>query len=127
MSIVTANKRLVEYPFPSITICNQNKISKTKLLRLLNENSRYAQLFSVHQLLLMMSVLMQLHTANHQTQSELHEIDRIMNENGISVTEAVNMTLQVIKKFLSRAKMIELTFFLLGNSHMRRYASGLHL
>lgn len=96
MSIVTANKRLVEYPFPSITLCNQNKISKTKLYQFLNEESKYVRLFSIHQLLLMMSVLMQIHTADHQTHDELKEIDRIMNENGISVTEAINMTLQVI-------------------------------
>lgn len=95
MSIVTANKRLGEYPFPSITICNQNKISKAKLSRLMDHNPRYKQLFSVRQLLLMMSVFMQMHSANHQTERELLEIERIMNDNAISVQEAINMTLQV--------------------------------
>lgn len=40
MRIESTDKKLSEFPFPSVTICNQNKLSKTKMNQLLNSSSK---------------------------------------------------------------------------------------
>lgn len=55
MSIESADEPLGNFLFPSVTICNQNKISKKKVMALM-DNPRYNQAFDLNQMVYKMGL-----------------------------------------------------------------------
>lgn len=94
MSIESTDKKLADFPFPSITVCSQNKISKIKMNRIVN-NPKYAQ-FSENQMLVLALVMINAEESVNYA-DELKTINTIANSSGISFTELLKMTQQVIQ------------------------------
>ena len=92
MNYETADAPVGDYPFPTVTICSQNKISKTKLKHVLR-NARYKQITEA-QMVLMTGVMMHIPTTRNRT-IELVQIRHLLNEIGISLEELINITMQV--------------------------------
>lgn len=93
MTIESADHNLELYPFPSITICNQNKISKSKLDDLLLRNPRYGQ-FTVEQITFIVSVMLQVHEARNRT-SELLKASKMLVSSGITTQDIIDIIHQV--------------------------------
>ena len=93
MSIESTDIKLALFPFPSITICNQNKLSKSKFDQIMN-NSRYSELVTREQMKLAMLTLLKMEEA-HKQADNLSEISKIFKNNGITTKELINITMQV--------------------------------
>ena len=94
MSIESTDKRLADFPFPSITICSQNKISKKKMSRIL-ANPRYSQHFTKEQIMtLTLTMINALESINYA--DELKTISKIASASNISFKEILNVTSEVI-------------------------------
>lgn len=94
MAIETTAQRLSAYPFPSITICNQNKVSKAKLQRILRQQPKY-QTFSSEQMALAMSALLLKADRDPEVTRLLNTFSTMLNQSGISLTDLLNATIEV--------------------------------
>ena len=94
MSIESTDKKLSEFPFPSVTICSQNKISKAKLKQILT-NPRYKQ-FDEKKMMTMMRVMIKVDAAFGRDDA-LMEINQLLIKGGISVAEVINITIKVYR------------------------------
>ena len=118
MNYETADAPVGDYPFTAVTICSQNKISKTKLKHVLR-NARYKQITEA-QMVLMTGVMMHIPTARNRT-IELVQIRHLLNEIGISLEELINITMQVamtLKIFITQR--FGSIILLIGDGNMRR-------
>lgn len=89
MTIESADQNIELYPFPSVTICNQNKISKSKLGDLLLRNPRYGQ-FSIEQMTLIVSVMLQVNEARNRTR-KLINVSKMLVNGGITTQEIMDI------------------------------------
>jgi hypothetical protein len=94
MSIESTDKRLADFPFPSITVCSQNKISKKKMSRIL-ANPRYSQHFTKEQMMTLAIVMINALESINYTADELKTISKIANASNISFKELLNVTSEV--------------------------------
>ena len=94
MNYETTDQHVGEYPFPTVTICSQNKISKTKLNNLLPNYS----FLSDQQMILITSVMMHIPTVRNRSQ-ELLELHQLLIDNGIVVGQLINITMKVRSSF----------------------------
>ena len=101
MTIDSADQNLELYPFPSVTICSQNKISKSKLEKLLH-NPRYGE-FTFEQMAFIMSVMSQVHEAQNRAQ-DLIRINQMLDNNGIATQEIIDIINQVNNVFFISIK-----------------------
>ena len=101
MSIITIDKPLSEHPFASVTIiCSQNKISAAKIRQLLSNNPKYDSILNERQLALVTSHILHLQAPEYFLMTrELNEIDRILDSNGITMPELIDITMQVVKLY----------------------------
>ncbi len=93
MSIENTDKKLATFPFPSITICNENKISKMKFDNLM-KNSRYSVITPDQMKFVMLALLKIEETLNNRKQ-EIDLINDTLKNNGIYMAELVSITMQV--------------------------------
>ena len=101
MSIITIDKPLSEHPFASVTIiCSQNKISAAKIRQLLINNPKYDSILNERQLALVTSRILHLQAPEYFLMTrELNEIDRLLDSNGITMPELIDITMQVVKLY----------------------------
>lgn len=92
MGIESLDGKLSDFPFPSVTVCSQNKISKRKLEQMM-KNPRY-KAFNAKQLMLMMRVMIKVDAAFNRN-DDLIAITHIAIKNGFTISELINMTIQV--------------------------------
>ena len=104
MTIDSADQNLELYPFPSVTICSQNKISKSKLEKLLH-NPRYGE-FTFEQMAFIMSVMSQVHEAQNRAQ-DLIRINQMLDNNGIATQEIIDIINQVNNVFFYFNKILQ--------------------
>ena len=95
MRIESTDKKLSEFPFPSVTICNQNKLSKTKMNQLLNSSSKLQALTGEQITLLFLVMIRAEEAARHA--DELNAIHDYLREADISIDEVINITTQVFE------------------------------
>lgn len=93
MSIENIGKELSTFPFPSVTICNENKISKVKFDNLM-KNSRYS-VITPDQMKFVVLALMKIDETLSHRREEIDSIKSILENSGIHMTELVSMTMQV--------------------------------
>lgn len=94
MSIESTDKKLSEFPFPSVTICNQNKLSKTKMNQLLSNSSKF-QALTTEQITLMFLVMIRAEEAARHA-NELNVIHDYLRDADITIEEVINITTQVL-------------------------------
>lgn len=120
MSIETTDKKLSEFPFPSITICNQNKLSKTKMDRLLNSSSKFELLTAEQIALLFLVVIRAEEAARHADQ--LNSIHDYLRDTDTTIEEVINITTQVRTCYHMCSFVLYFkseTFCLTGNGFVR--------
>jgi len=93
MSIENTDKKLATFPFPSVTICNKNKISKLKFDNLM-KNSRYS-VITPDQMKFVMLALLKIDETLHNRKHEIDSINNTLKNNGIYMAELVSITMQV--------------------------------
>lgn len=93
MSIENTGKELSTFPFPSVTICNENKISKAKFDRLMKD-SRYS-VITPDQMKCVMLALMKIDETLSHRKEKIYSIKTILENSGIYMTELVSITMQV--------------------------------
>ena len=93
MTIESADRNLEFYPFPTVTICNQNKVSRSKLSNLLLHNPRYGQ-FTFEQMTFIVSVMLQVNEARNRTR-ELVYVSKLIASSGITLQDITDIINQV--------------------------------
>ena len=93
MSIESTDKKLSKFPFPSVTICNQNKLSKAKMDQFLSNSSKF-QVLTAEQRTLMFLVMVRAEEAARYA-DELNAIHDYLREADITINEVINITTQV--------------------------------
>ena len=93
LSVETTDLPLEMVEFPAVTICNQNKVSRRKLSRILKE-PKYRD-FSADQMIFMMRTMIKVDSAFNRTQ-EVNSLQQLFTRRGISADDLVNTSLQVM-------------------------------
>ena len=91
-SLVSVDQPLKDYPFPSVTICGQNKISEEKISLLLRNNPKYNQMFSAQQVALLANQILQARAMDGDYLMD--HINNIPDTNGIAMAEVINITMK---------------------------------
>ena len=97
MTIESADHKLELYPFPSVTICSQNKISKSKLEKLLR-NPKYGD-FTFEQMTFIISVMSQVYEARNRSQ-DIINTNKMLDNNGITTQEMTDIINQVSLQYI---------------------------
>jgi len=92
-SIESTSVPLSDFDFPSVTVCSQNRFSKSKLNRLRTENNGINQLTD-DDLELVLKILIKPDSNDRHT-DKLRDIRKFMDTNGITVTQLINFTREV--------------------------------
>jgi hypothetical protein len=92
MTIESADRNLESFPFPSITICNQNKISKSKLADLLRKPI-YTK-FNTEQIKILVAVMLQVSKARNRS-PEITDISQILESCQMKTNEVLDIINQV--------------------------------
>ena len=95
MSLDTNNYQLSNVPFPAVTICNVNKVSKSHLLRILSEEKEFSK-FSNMSYDTSVEILRYLTKLDRAILKgdDLKRLDAFLRSQNISTTELVNILQQ---------------------------------
>ena len=92
-SIKSTNEPLNSFSFPSVTVCSQNRFSKTKLSRLRTQYTQLHQLTD-YEIELILRIVIKPDSSSYYI-DELKAIQKILDVNGVTIAQLINFTEQV--------------------------------
>jgi len=92
-SIESTHEPLNRFEFPAVTVCSQNRFSKSKLKRIHAENPQL-QVLTENELLLIMKVMVKPDTGFNRT-NQMGRIQQLLDSNGVTIDQMIKFNRQV--------------------------------
>ena len=92
-SIESTHEPLNRFEFPAVTVCSQNRFSKSKLKWIHRENPRL-QVLTENELLLVMKVMVKPDTGFNRT-NQMGRIQQLLDSNGVTIDQMIKFNRQV--------------------------------